>query len=61
MKPSILEKRGSLVRLSILVQNGDPSFQTNIGYISRGGHLLFGENGGHSVRAFISKKKGVNQ
>ena len=38
-----LEKRGHLVRLSVLVQKLatiNPSFQTNIEYISRGGHLL---------------------
>ena len=47
MKPSVYrKKRGHLVRLSILVQNlanigpVSPFFQTNIGYISRCGHLL---------------------
>ena len=41
---SLKKKESHFVRLSILVQNSilqqNPSFQTNIGYISRGSHLL---------------------
>ena len=54
---SSFKKRGHLVRLSILVQNGGLSLsKKNIGYISRGGFIS--ENGSHSVRAFISKRGG---
>ena len=63
MKPHFLEKRGSFIEalnlsakwvFRFLFSNYNKSpFQTNIGYISRGGHFWW--KWGYSVRAFISK------